>query len=266
MVNIVKQIKNIPIDELIANSTSGEITTEIDNTTRPVIFRGITKIKGIKECKKQNRDFYYTDSGYLGNFKSVNNPTGVKLWHRIVKNNLQQVDLLKVPEDRWAYLQKHDSRLVWRGWKDYDKKILVIVPTDKTCKAYEKNLDEWLSTTIQTLKQHTNIPIELRHKKSRRDRNNFDVIYDEFNTGVYATVSLSSIAAVESVVYGIPAFCTDPCAGSILASNDLTKINEPYKPPVDLIYKHCCNLSYGQYTLEEIYNGTAWRNIKKYYQ
>jgi hypothetical protein len=50
-----------------------------------------------------------------------------------------------------------------------------------------------------------------------------------------------------------------PCAASPLASNDLSKLSTPFKPDLDTIINHCRTISYGQFTQEEILNGTAWR-------
>jgi hypothetical protein len=68
---------------------------------------------------------------------------------------------------------------------------------------------------------------------------------------------------MESIAYGVPAFVSVSCAASPLAESDLTKINSPYYPKEKLIQKHCQSLAYGQFTAEEISNGTAWKILKK---
>ena len=44
---------------------------------------------------------------------------------------------------------------------------------------------------------------------------------------------------------------------------DLTKIETPYYPDEMLIKRHCCSLAYGQFTQEEIINGTAWEILNR---
>ena len=39
---------------------------------------------------------------------------------------------------------------------------------------------------------------------------------------------------------------------------DLSKINEPWFPDEELIYKWLCHLSYCQFSIDEIKDGTAW--------
>jgi hypothetical protein len=76
-------------------------------------------------------------------------------------------------------------------------------------------------------------------------------------------VAFNSIAALESVIYGIPSFVTVPCAASPLSLTDLTKIETPFYPEESLIKQHCASLAYGQFTPEEIINGTAQKLLTR---
>ena len=233
----------------------------------PAVFRGIVKRKQIQQYWQDKKDFFYMDTGYFGNFISSGNPSGKKLFHRIVKNDLQKHWLEKWPNYRWKHLCKMDSRLHWRGWKTKGKKILLIVPNRKSCIFYGYDLEPysltdgkrpWLENTIAMIKKHTDMPIVIREKGSRSDRHNYS-IFDALDEGIFATVAFNSIAALESVVYGVPAFVTVPCAATPLASQDLSMIEHPFYPDEKLVQQHCNSLAYGQFTEEEIANGTAWR-------
>lgn len=229
---------------------------------RPAIFRGIIKRKYIHACIREKRDFYYMDTGYFGNFQSVGNPGGKKLYHRIVKNELQKSVIEDKPGDRWESLIRSDPRLKWPGWKTKGNKILLILSNPKSCDYFGYNMQEWWDTTVATIKQHTDMPIIVRHKGSRSQRHS-NSIYDVLDSGIFATVVFNSIAAMESIAYGIPAFVTVPCAATPLASTDLTKIATPYYPNESLVSKHCRSLAYGQFTAEEITNGTAWKLLNQ---
>ena len=78
-----------------------------------------------------------------------------------------------------------------------------------------------------------------------------------------ATVAFNSIAALESVIYGVPAFVTVPCAASPLALTDLSQILTPFYPDESVVQQHCASLAYGQFTGEEISNGTAWKILNQ---
>ena len=120
------------------------------------------------------------------------------------------------------------------------------------------NYDVWYKETIDTIKANTDRPIIERVKGSRGERNEYS-IYDALDEGVFATVAFNSIAAMESIAYGVPAFVRVPCAAYPLASKDLTNIEKPYYPDEDLIQQHCRSLAYGQFLENELRDGTAWR-------
>ena len=240
-------------EELFRNSILG---------TPPSIFRGIAKRKHIHNCIKRGEDFYYTDTGYFGNFVSAGNPSGKKIYHRIVKNELQKSVIEDRPRDRWETLIRSDPRLKWPRWKTKGNKILLILSNPKSCEYFGYNMQEWWDATVATIKQHTDMPIVVKHKGSRSQRQS-NSIYDVLDSGIFATVAFNSIAAMESIAYGIPAFVTVPCAATPVASTDLSKIATPWYPDELLVQQHCASLAYGQFTGEEIANGTAWKLLNK---
>lgn len=246
------------------HGTNGYCTDDLLDKSKPFVARGVAQRKQIRDCIENNRDYYYIDTGYFGNYPSKENIIGKKLWMRVVKNEMQLSKLRECPTDRWESLVAGDERLKWRGWKSKGNRILLVMPNPKACLAYGFDIDQWKDSTIQEIKKHTDMEIEVRYKQSRDDRKWVDSIYDAFDRDIYATVTFNSIAALESVLYGIPAFSTVPCAATPLISNDLSSIMTPYKPREDIILSHCYSLAYGQFTVEELYDGTAWNILKKY--
>lgn len=233
----------------------------------PISFRGITKRHLIKKCWEIGRTFYFMDTGYFANYPTISNPKGVKRWHRIIKNNVQHLGPIEHrPSDRWERLQLEFPTLKWPGWKKNGKAILVVTPSEKPCKFYGINAKEWADQTLETLKQYTDRPIIVRNKsKLRIDRTIDNTIYKQLNNdNIFALVTYNSIAATEAVAYGIPAFALAPNAASPVCSNDLTKIENPFYPDIDLIHKWCCYLAYGQFNNEELANGNAWRLLNEY--
>lgn len=255
-------MKELSLEESLVLGSKNICTTDI-SSNKPMVVRGVTSKSEIESCKQNNRDFYYIDTGYIGNFPSPGNTSGKKLWHRIVKNDLQHTIPADVPTDRWYNLLKQDPRLNWTGWKNYNKKILLVLPNPKACRYYNIDCDQWISETTEKIKTYSNLPIEIRVKGSRSERNHGYSIYSAFDSGVYATVSFNSIASLESILYGIPGFVSVPCAASPLASTDLSDLKNLYRPSTDEILKMCKTLAYGQYTHNEILNGTAWKIINE---
>lgn len=255
-------VAKLSLEETLVIGSGRQLTTDINEVNKSLVIRGVTSKSEVESCKKIGRDFYYIDTGYFGNFPSKGNPGGKKRYHRIVKNENQHTKVNEYSPDRWNMIVESDNRLKWTGWKNYDKKILLVMPNPKACRYYDYDYDSWVKSTEREIRKYCDLPIEIRVKGSRTYRNSEYSIYDAFDSGVYATVAFNSIGALESILYGIPAFVTVPCAATPLANTDLSKLTSPYYPEKSLIEKHCHGLAYGQFTLEEIESGYAWKILR----
>jgi hypothetical protein len=220
----------------------------------PIVLRGILKKKIIHRCWEDRRTFYYMDTGYFGNEKNSSNPNGWKYWHRIVKNDLQHGEIIPRPDDRFRHFNKK-----FNPWKKDGRSILIAMPDEKPCKFYGIELDEWLEETIEIIKQHTDRPIVVRQRASKRiDRISTDTLEEALAKDIFALVTFNSVAAVESIFHGIPAFTTAPAnAASPVSLQDLTKIENPYYPGQDKLYAWGCHLAYGQFHISELKSGKA---------
>jgi hypothetical protein len=225
-----------------------------ENSSDPIILRGILKKKIIHRCWKDGRTFYYIDSGYFGNERTSSNPSGWKYWHRIVKNDLQHSTIIARPDDRFKSFNKK-----FQSWKKNGRKILIAAPDDKPCRFYGIDKDEWIKQTVETIKQYTDRPIEVRERAPNRiDRIVTDTLQQALNNDVFALVTFNSVAAVESIFHGIPAFTTAPAnAASPVALQDLSQIETPYYADQDKLYAWGCHLAYGQFHTSELRNGKA---------
>lgn len=254
----------LSLEESLVIGSGGKLTTDPKDTSKPLVVRGVIKKDHVNACIKAGRDFYYIDTGYLGNFVSKGNPGGKKLWHRVVKNENQHSKIRNVPTDRWEKLLEQDPTLGWKGWKNQNEKILLVMPNPKACRYYGIDFDTWVEETTANIKKYSNLPVEVRVKGSRSARVKEYTIYDALDSGTYATVTMNSMAAMESVVHGVPAFVSVPCAASPLASHNIENLSSPFKPSQQIIEQQCASLAYGQFTIEEIENGTAYELTEKY--
>jgi len=135
------------------------------------------------------------------------------------------------------------------------------MPSDKPAKFYGIDMDTWRAQVVDGIKQHTDRPIVIREKASRPERI-AKTIYEELDNA-YAVVTLQSIAATEAILYGVPAFGLAPNASTPVSSSDLTQIENPYYPEDDLVYKWACHLAYGQFHIDELKNGTAYKILNE---
>ena len=227
---------------------------DYDSSDNPMVLRGILKKKWIHRCWEDARDFYFMDTGYFGNERTQSNPNGWKYWHRIVKNDLQHNEIIDRPGDRFATFKRK-----FVPWRTTGRKILIAAPDEKPMKFYEKDLENWLTETVNTIKQYTDRPVEIRQRnKLRLDRMTSDTLEDALNNDVFALVTFQSNAAVESVFQGIPVFVLAPtCAAAPVGLKDLSKIETPYYPDRDKLQAWGNHLAYGQFHISEIKNGKA---------
>lgn len=228
----------------------------------PVAIRGMTKRKIMARCAEEGRDYYYIDTGYLGNLGKR------KDFHRVVKNNVQHLTPIEVPDDRYKALTKlshPDWPIYFPGWRKGGSKILIVTPSEKPCKYYGITRDEWLSETLATLKQHTDREIIIRDKPPRRDRvGNSSIFRQMLDEKVHAVVTYNSIAATEAVSFGVPAFANAPNAAWSVCSKDFSQIETPYYPSREQVAKWIHWLAYCQYNTSELSNGIAYKIQEKY--
>lgn len=243
-----------------AKGCNSTVVEEVDkDNPEPVIFRSIVKKDFIKYRLENNLPFYYMDSGYFGNYKNENNPSGTKQWMRIVKNGLQHSTVKKVSSTRWY---KHFNYPIKQQLKR-GKHILLVLPSEKPCKFYDVDLKTWTEETINEIKKYTDRPIIIREKPSTRAARLQNTIFDDLKN-CWATVTYNSIASVESVMSGIPAFTLAPTAADPVCDKDLSNLESPTLFHKDQLRSWAYHLAHGQYHINELKNGTALRMLNEY--
>lgn len=242
-----------PIIQSFVLGCGGQITTwERTQTSKtPIVLRGITKRKQMTICREVGRDFYFVDTGYFGNARK-------KLFHRITKNDMQYLGPIKDrPSDRLEMTN-------WRFRKfSSGKNILLCPPSAKAMVTFGLDLEQWIAETTEAIKKYTDRPIVIREKQSRSVRMSTDTMEMALSRDVHCLVTFNSIAAVESIIYGKPAFTLGPNAAQYMCYKDLSLIDTPYIPTQDEVHKFMSHLAYCQFTETEMRDGTAWRILNE---
>jgi hypothetical protein len=199
------------------------------------------------------------DSGYVGNNLSRKNIQGIKQYHRIVLNDLQHRTIRQRPSDRWDLLGiTPDARR--SGYK-----IIVAAPDEKPCRYYGIDQQQWIQDTVAEIKKHTDRPVEVRERAAlRMDRVMNQPLSQVLTQDVHALVTFNSVAAVESILSGVPAFVMAPShVAEPVANRELSKIENPFYPDQDLLMAWCHSMAYGQYHVRELKNGIAFRMMQE---
>lgn len=229
----------------------------VDN--RVPMLRGILKYKIMRKCLEDQREFFYVDSGYLGNQVGDSNRRGDKLWHRIVRNDLQSNQILECPADRWERLR------ITLQQRRHGRKIILAAPDEKPCRYYGIDREQWLAETMAAIRAHTDRPVVIRERAPKRqDRTIHDPLNRVLADDVHCLVTFNSIAAVEAIVAGVPAIVLAPThAAQPVASTQIQDIENPMWPDQSLREAWAHSLAYQQYHVKEMRNGTAMRMIDR---
>jgi hypothetical protein len=176
-----------------------------------------------------------------------------------VLNDLQHTTIRERPNDRWNQLgiKSHPRR--------YGKRIIVAAPDEKPCRYYGIDQQQWIRETVATIKKYTNLPVEIRERAPKRiDRVQYQPLSQLLIKDVHALVTFNSVAAVESILAGVPAFVLAPShVATPVGNTDLAKIDNPFYPDRDLLDAWCHSMAYGQYHVKELANGTAFRMMQE---
>jgi hypothetical protein len=249
--------KSAGIDPLDSNYFDYHYDIAVDRNQ--LVLRGILKHKIMKQCLEDGNRFYYMDSGYVGNNIGTRNIQGIKQYHRIVLNDLQHRTIRPRPSDRWDRLgvTAHPRRTGHR--------IIVAAPDEKPCKYYGIDQQQWIQETVAEIKRHTDRPVVVRERAPKRiDRVLNEPLGQALTQDVHALVTFNSIAAVESILAGVPAFVLAPShVAEPVANRDLSLIEKVFYPDPDLLMAWCHSMAYGQYHVRELQNGTAFKMMQE---
>lgn len=243
----------------MAQASGGSVTSTADfdfeSSHEPIVLRGILKHKIMKRCWQAQRDFYYVDTGYFDHFLSQQQGRSKKLYHRVVRNNLQHTQIELCPRDRWQRLG------ISMQPRRHGRTIVVAVPDDKPCEFYQINRVSWTNEICAEIKKYTDRPIVVRDRAaSRNQRTVQDPLIQVLTADVHALVTFNSVAAIESILMGVPAFVLCPAhAAGPVANTDLAKIENPSWPDQDLRDRWAAWLAYKQWHVRELADGTALR-------
>lgn len=235
----------------------GRMATEqevLANTTVPMAISGISKSLAKTQAQQHKLDWWYIDSGYLGNIKD-------KYWFRVTKNNHQNIYPVQQKDNKRLIKLPVDRTQCKRG-----RKILIVPPDPKVCSCYQLPApDQWITDTVNLIKQYTDRPIEIRQRPpSRQVRVFSDTFLDALHNDVNAVVLWTSNCGTEAVQHGIPVVSVGPSSVTQL-SQPVEKIDNLDNLDADSTENLLRWLSYNQFTLAEMRKGIAWRILQENY-
>lgn len=189
-------------------------------------------------------DYYEVDRGYI-------NPNHFDGHYRISKNGMQAKYVEKdLPSDRLDKL-----KFKRENWFNPKGKIIVCPPSDYIENYYRMPHKSWEYTFKR-------FPLNVEDSNVYKIRNKSDTTPLEYDLkDAKCVLTFNSNVAVDATIKGIPVLAGWPSivdGWSPISRQDI--LQDKLQPPTDeQINKLLRFISYNQFTLEEIRNGTAWR-------
>jgi hypothetical protein len=209
-------------------------------------MRGLKPL--LDQARAEGRDWLYLDNGYF--HPSNHGKRQYDGYYRVTKNALQHDGSGNAGPERWQRLGKRIGK-----WKRGGRSIVVCPPGEQFASLNGFNAAQWLTDTMAALKQHSDRPVVIRRKpKGEPGVSLWDSLRD-----CHAMVAHSSNSAVEALLFGVPVFCTAPCAALRMGEGDLSKIESPRYP--EDREQFFWNLAANQWTLAEMRSGQCWREL-----
>ena len=207
-----------------------------------------------KEWIAKGNNHIEIDYGYWG----VNNPR--RNTRRVTYNGSHNLKFNKVPHSRLDTLNPKIE-----DWKKTDRgDYLLLIEPQPTMLLQRTGVtfNVWQTEFLSNLKQYWDGPVKWRRKVGGKRPDRWPSFLDEL-AGCHAVVGERTMACVEAVMLGHPAYTTDFSAASILMGTDLNAINNPVFPDRTDWLEH---IAWSQFSPEEFAKGTLVADLVEQYQ
>jgi hypothetical protein len=222
----------------------------------PAVIRNVINNEELLSQKmSQDLPFYFVDSGYT-NFLEKK-----KVWHRVVRDHVhtRPYAVTKIyPADRLKLLPSMPE-----PWREPGRDILVVLSSESHYRMWGTTVEAFRQHITDGLKGHTSRRIVFKPKEN--DRKTRRTVYERLQEEPdrwYCVISDSSAAAVEAIWSGVPVITLSRHITNPVSRNQLAMINDLYR---GCLGDWLCALSYNQFTVKELHNGSAAAIMRKYH-
>jgi len=215
-------------------------------------------IRQITECQEQGLEWWYVDNGYITEQITrypepiINNYD--KTYFRICKGGIHTTKLSECDNKRL------DTE--FKGWQSGEH--ILVCPSSPTVTSYINGIsqEKWIKQTTDKIQKCTDRPIRLRNKP-RPGNEWWNTDIKDNLKGAHCLVTNMSLAAVDAITSGVPCITDEKNVANFVSSQDISKINLPFKPNNNEINKWMRMLSHNQFTIKEIEDGIAFKVLQE---
>jgi hypothetical protein len=219
-----------------------------------ILLRNIKDHEDLIKFKLENNlPFWFIDSGYTNFLYAKGKP-----WHRIVRNHIHHMTSKQYfPADRLCHLPSFP-----RPWRTDGQVVLVIESSENHLRLFNSSLQQWKDNIVDQIKFYSNYKIEFRSKEMNKKIRSS--VYQDLKDrdDIYCVITDSSAAAIEAVWLGIPILTLNRHITNTVSRSSIKDINDLYRGPIG---NWLCELTYSQFTFDEVYDGTARKILKVYH-
>jgi hypothetical protein len=206
-----------------------------------------------KEWIEAGRQHIEIDYGYWG----INNPR--RNTRRVTFGGSHNINMKPVPYRRLNTLNPKIQD--WK--KDRGSYLLIIEPQqDIVFERLGIYLGEWKEQLLDKIKPYWDGPVKWRRKSGGKNPGRWPSFLEDLSN-CYAVVGERTMACVEAVMLGYPAFTIDFSTVSLLMGTDLSKINNLEYPDRTDWLEH---VAWSQFNPEEFSEGTTVADLVEQYQ
>jgi hypothetical protein len=197
-------------------------------------------LRGIlRQAVAERRDWYFGDHGYFRR----------GLYFRVARGELQ----CSGRSTRSSTSRLDRLGLKIEPWRDAGDRVVVCPPSPEF--AHQEGFSErlWLENVVRLIGDQTSRPVLIRSRRRAAS-----VALGDDLDNAWCLVTHNSNAAVEALIAGVPVFVSDKCAARPLAGHWLD-IENPNRSGDRMAW--AAVLAANQWTLDEIGDGTCWRDL-----
>lgn len=184
------------------------------------------------------------------------------------------------PDDRWRAIRDR-FRVEVKPKRQRGKHLIYAGSSQKYCDWHELgNVTEYAIGVCHAINKTTHSTLKLYYRPKPSwvaghpeevkpildtEFSGPDVKLDRLLPGCHALITHGSNAAVESIIAGVPAILVSHegvCAAYRVAEKGVENLYDPSFPTDEERLQWLCDLSYCQFDLDEMRNGTAWEITK----
>ena len=221
----------------------------------------------IRECMKNNEEWWYVDVGYLTQ-QITRYPSPIihdydKTYFRICKGGIH-TNLGRVGSgQRLNELEHKGIDVEFKGWYTGKTKHILLAPSSQTVTYHMNGVsqEEWIKIAKQEIKKYTDRPIKFRNKPRPNNEWWQSDIKDDLKDA-HCLVTNMSLSGVDALMNMVPVFAEGSSIMGPVSSRDISKIEKPLRPGRKTMQEWLKFVAENQFTIKEIENGTAYKTLK----